>query len=184
MRIVAGHLGGRRLVAPSGRDTRPTSDRVREATFAALGSVEGLEVLDLFAGSGAMALEALSRGATAAVCVDFDAEAVGAIRRNVEALGVDALTVHREDWRSALRRLARDGRRFGLCVLDPPYSLLPRIARELGQELAPVLAEGALVVVEESAQDDPVDLGLAPAVQRERRYGGTRISIIRMGESE
>ena len=88
MRVVAGEYGGRRLQAPRGRDTRPTADRVREALFSILGDVRGARVLDLFAGSGALGIEALSRGAESAVFVERDHAAVAAIRRNLDAIGV------------------------------------------------------------------------------------------------
>ncbi len=90
MRVIGGEYGGRTLVAPRGRGTRPTSDRVREAVFSILGDVAGARVLDLFAGSGALAIEALSRGASAATLVDSSAAAVLAARRNLEALGLEA----------------------------------------------------------------------------------------------
>ena len=105
MRVVAGRFGGRSLVAPRGHATRPTSDRVREALFSILGeAVVGARVLDLFAGSGALAVESLSRGASEAVLVDSSAAAVAAIRRNLSAVGVDA-EVRRQD---ALRALLRE----------------------------------------------------------------------------
>ncbi len=105
LRVVAGTLGGRRLHAPAGARTRPTADRVREALFSILGPVEGLRVLDLFAGSGALGIEALSRGAASATFVDSSSQAVAAVRRNLEALGAEG-EVGRRD---ALRWLA--GRR-------------------------------------------------------------------------
>src|SRR5436190_21269529 len=105
MRVISGIYGGRELVAPKGRATRPTQDRVREALFSILGDVGGLRVLDLFAGSGALGIEALSRGAASARFVDRDARAVAAIRRNLEAVGA-AAPVHRADVLAFLRRPA------------------------------------------------------------------------------
>lgn len=186
MRIVAGTMRGRRLIAPSGRDTRPTSDRVREAIFAILGPIDGVAVLDLFAGSGAMALEALSRGASSALCVDSAPAAVAVIERNAAMLDDRAtLRIRRGDWRAALRAEARAGGQFRLCLIDPPYSLLPRITGELADVLLPVLAPQATVVIEGAASDGPVDITGLPIDQRtDRIYGGTSISIIRIGACE
>ena len=129
MRIVAGTHRGRRISAPPGRDTRPTPDRVREAVFAMLGPLDGVEVLDLFAGSGALGLEALSRGAATATFVDRSPRAAAAIRANAASLALEGrVRVVRRDWRAALAAERAAGRRFGLCLCDPPYSLLPRVA--------------------------------------------------------
>lgn len=180
MRIVAGTLRGRRLVAPPGVSTRPTSDRVREAVFAMLGDIEGLDVIDPFAGSGAMALEALSRGARRALCIDSAAEAVNAIRANAAILDDHKrLEVRRGDWRRALAEEARHGRVYGLCLLDPPYSLLPRIAGDLGAALEPVLAPGATVVIESAASAGPVEIpGMHVGRRVDRKYGSTAITVI------
>src|SRR5512141_2155348 len=118
MRIIAGSHRGRRIVAPRGRDTRPTSDRVREAVFNLIGPVDGADVLDLFAGSGALGLEALSRGAASATFVEADRAAAEAIVSNIEKLGLEGARVYRED---AARRLASDaaaGRRYDLVLID------------------------------------------------------------------
>jgi 16S rRNA (guanine966-N2)-methyltransferase len=184
MRIVAGEFRGRRLVAPRGTATRPTGDRVREALFQVVGPVDGMHVLDLFAGSGALGLEALSRGAASATLADSSAAAVAAIRANA-AMVEDRRRVHvvRADWRAALRAEERAGRRAGLCLLDPPYNLLPRITGRLGPALIPVLAAGATVVVEHATSTGPVELGDLPVVARtDRTYGGTVISVLRIGE--
>ena len=171
MRVVAGALGGRRLRAPPGRSTRPTSDRVREAVFAMLGSIEDLAVLDLFAGSGALGIEALSRGASAAVFVDSDHGAAHTVRANLEALGLSA-GVHQSD---ALSFLSDTGLGpFGLVFVDPPYDLAPRLGRPLSEALAPVLAPGALIV---SESDKRSPLALTLPVRRERTYGDTLIVI-------
>ena len=171
MRVVAGALGGRRLRAPPGRSTRPTSDRVREAVFAMLGSIEDLAVLDLFAGSGALGIEALSRGASAAVFVDSDHGATHTVRANLEALGLSA-GVHQSD---ALSFLSDTGLGpFGLVFVDPPYDLAPRLGRPLSEALAPVLAPGALIV---SESDKRSPLALTLPVRRERTYGDTLIVI-------
>jgi 16S rRNA (guanine966-N2)-methyltransferase len=171
MRIVAGTLGGRRLKAPAGRATRPTSDRVREALFSILGDLTGAHVLDLFAGSGALGIEALSRGASRAVFVDSDPRAIAAIRANVDALGI-AAPVHK---RTALAYLnnASDGP-FDLVFLDPPYSSASELAGPLSERLPAVLTKSARIV-SESDKRHPLNLTL-PLLD-ERVYGDTRIAI-------
>ncbi len=174
MRVVAGRFGGRSLVAPRGRATRPTSDRVREALFSILaGSVEGARVLDLFAGSGALAIEALSRGASGAVLVDSSAAAVAAIHRNLEAVGVDA-EVRRQDALTYLDRARKDARLYDLVFLDPPYRHASALGKQLSATLGPVLASGARVVTE-SDRRAPLELDLE--LLDERRYGDTVIRI-------
>jgi 16S rRNA (guanine966-N2)-methyltransferase len=184
MRIVAGTHRGRRIAAPPGRATRPTSDRVREALFALLGPVEGEVVLDLFAGSGALGLEALSRGAAAAIFVDRSPRAVAAIRANARSLGLeDRARVVGRDWRAALAAERAAGRRFGLCLCDPPYSLLPRIAGSIGAALAPLMTPGGTVVIEHrSGAPDPEPRGLEIASRIDRTYGDTSLSILRLEE--
>ena len=175
MRVVAGRFGGRSLAAPRGSSTRPTSDRVREALFSILGSdlVQGARVLDLFAGSGALAIEALSRGAASATLVDSSAAAVAAIRRNLEALGVEA-EVRRQDALGYLRGAFRGARQYDLVFLDPPYRHASALGRELSTALGPVLASSARVVTE-SDRRAPLELELA--LLDERRYGDTLIRI-------
>jgi 16S rRNA (guanine966-N2)-methyltransferase len=175
MRIVAGRFGGRSLVAPRGAATRPTSDRVREALFSILGPgrVEGARVLDLFAGSGALGIEALSRGAAEAVLVDSSAAAVAAIRRNLSALGVEA-EVRRQDALAYLRSASRDARQYDLVFLDPPYRHAGALGPELSTALGPVLAADARVVAE---SDRRAPLGLDLVLLDERRYGDTLIRI-------
>ena len=169
MRIVAGELGGRRLLAPRGEEVRPTTDRVREALFSILGDVSGLAVLDLFAGTGALALEALSRGAAAATLVDVDVEPAAA---NVAALGVgERCEVVRGD---AIRFLRRDGGRYDLVFCDPPYRLARRFASELEELLPDRLRAGGRVIAESRA-GDALELGLPLLDSRE--YGSTAIRI-------
>jgi 16S rRNA (guanine966-N2)-methyltransferase len=170
MRIVAGELKGRRLLSPPrGGEVRPTSDKVREALFAMLGDVSGAVVLDLFSGTGALGIEALSRGAERATFVD---SAVGPSHRNVAALGLeDRAELVRAD---ALRYLGRPGPAFDLILCDPPYRLARRIGLELDQLLAPRLAPGGKIVIESSARE-PVELSAPP--ERERRYGDTLLRI-------
>jgi 16S rRNA (guanine966-N2)-methyltransferase len=173
MRVVAGRLRGRTLVAPRGTQTRPTSDRVREAVFSIVGPIDGLRVLDLFAGSGAMGIESLSRGAAEATLVDSSAASVAAIRRNLRELGLRA-TVSQEKVEAFLERARRAGRQYDLVFVDPPYSRAGSLSQRLSEALAPVLAEGARVVAE-SDRRKPLELSLAPVDRR--RYGDTLILI-------
>jgi 16S rRNA (guanine(966)-N(2))-methyltransferase RsmD len=174
MRVVAGAYGGRRLTAPPGDATRPTSDRVREALFSVLGaSVQDARVLDLFAGSGALGIEALSRGAASAVFVDRSPRAVEAVRANLAALGIEA-EVHRVEARAWLRTASARADTYDLVFLDPPYRRAGELGRELSEGVAAVLAPGARVITE-SDRRDPLELGLPLA--DERRYGDTVIRI-------
>ncbi|MEJ7798184.1 MAG: 16S rRNA (guanine(966)-N(2))-methyltransferase RsmD [Solirubrobacteraceae bacterium] len=174
MRVVAGRYGGRRLVAPPGDATRPTSDRVREALFSVLGtSIQDACVLDLFAGSGALGIEALSRGAAAAVFVDRSESAIKAIRTNLDALKIDA-ELRRMQARAALRAAATRGEAYDLVFLDPPYRRSAELGRELSEALPAVLAPGARVVSESDRRDR---LELMLPLSDERRYGDTVIRI-------
>ena len=173
MRVVAGRHGGRRLAAPRGVRTRPTSDRVREALFARLADLDGARVLDLFAGSGALGIEALSRGAASATFVDSSPAAVRAVRDNLATLGVEA-EVRRADARAFLRGARNAGREYDLVLIDPPYRHASALAGDLAAALPPVLAPGARVAVE-SDRRVPLDLGMA--LLDERRYGDTLIRI-------
>jgi 16S rRNA (guanine966-N2)-methyltransferase len=173
VRVVAGRHGGRRLAAPRGRATRPTSDRVREALFSSLGDLSGARVLDLFAGSGALGVEALSRGAAEATFVDSAPAAVRAVRDNLAALRLEA-EVHRADARAFLRTARNAGRQYDLVLIDPPYRRASALAGDLAGALPPVLAPGARVVAE-SDRRAPLDLGM-PLLD-ERRYGDTLIRI-------
>jgi len=172
MRVIAGRHRGRALVAPRGRSTRPTPDRVREALFSILGPVEGARVLDLFAGSGALAIEALSRGAASAVFVDSSAAAVAAIRRNLAALALDAEVWHMRA-SGFLQRARADARQYDLVFVDPPYRAVSAISQELSTALAPVLAPGGRVVAE-SDRRAPLELE-GWSMLDERRYGDTLI---------
>jgi 16S rRNA (guanine966-N2)-methyltransferase len=156
---------------------------VREALFSLVGPVNGLAVLDLFAGSGALGLEALSRGAASATLVERSPAAVAAIRQNVAALGLgDRARVVARDWRAALSAEHAAGRRYGLCLLDPPYTVLPRIAGRIGAMLAPVLDPGATLVVEHAASVDlPVLTPLEAIARTDRIYGDTALSVMRLG---
>lgn len=177
MRVIAGELKGRRLVAPRGWRVRPTSDRVREAVFSALGDVGGARVLDLYCGTGALAIEALSRGAASAVLVDRDTRpALG----NVERLGLaDRVELVRSDIPRWLARAAERAGPFDLVFVDAPYRLADRVSEELDAHLAGQLAEGGRAVVESAARR-PLRLGSLPLL-RQRRYGGTEVSLYGYG---
>jgi 16S rRNA (guanine966-N2)-methyltransferase len=181
MRVTGGRLGGRRLVAPPS-GVRPTADRVREALFARLSDLDGVCVLDLYAGTGALGIEALSRGAERAVFVERSNASLSVLRRNLRTLELDAhARVMRADVRSALRRLAGE-ERFDLVLADPPYE-----DQELAAPLAllvsgGLLAPGATVVVERSRRHPlPSVEGLVS--HGSRRYGDTEIEWLAPGDA-
>lgn len=178
MRVIAGDLGGRRIQAPSGWVTRPTSDRVREALFAMLEHVGGMSVLDLFAGSGALGIEALSRGAGSVVFVERDPLALRALRANLASLDLAGprVRVRSLDALVALRSARRRQETYDLIFIDPPYAHARDWGRELPAILAPLLATAARVIVE-SDRRTPLQLDLQ--LERERRYGDTTIRIYR-----
>jgi 16S rRNA (guanine966-N2)-methyltransferase len=173
MRVIAGTLRGRRLQAPPGRDTRPTSDRVREALFSILGPLDGESVLDLFAGSGALGIEALSRGAASALFCDRSPAAARAVRRNLQVLGLRAEVVC-DDARRVLRDARARGAAYDLLFLDPPYRQAEQWAVDLSALVPPVLAPTGRAV-SESDRRSPLQLALPLA--DERRYGDTLIRI-------
>lgn len=172
MRVIAGELKGQRLVAPRGWKVRPTSDRVREAIFSALGDVAGARVLDLYCGTGALAIEALSRGAAEAVLVDHDTlPALG----NVERLGLgDRVELLRSD---VFRWLESQppARRFDLVFVDAPYRLADRVGQELNSHLPRLLASGGRAIVESGARRPLRIDSLEPL--RQRRYGAADVSF-------
>jgi 16S rRNA (guanine(966)-N(2))-methyltransferase RsmD len=170
LRVVAGEYGGRRLQTPAGAATRPTADRVREAVFSILGDVGGLRVLDLFAGSGALGIEALSRGAAAAEFVDSDRAAATAVRGNLAALGLEAPVAQRD----ALGFLSGSTGHFDLVFCDPPYDSAVQLAGPLAERLPACLAPQARIVTE-SDKRKPLELPFP--VLRERTYGDTRIVV-------
>jgi 16S rRNA (guanine966-N2)-methyltransferase len=173
MRIIAGTHRGHTIYAPKGRDTRPTSDRVRENVFNILGAVDGAAVLDLYAGSGAMGLEALSRGAARTVFVERDTDAVRAIERNLDKLRLSA-TVLRQDAVTALAAEAAAGRKYDLVLVDPPYDMYTDIEPQLARYLPALLADDGVVVVETDARVEPS----LPLEQRtSRKYGAARITV-------
>jgi 16S rRNA (guanine966-N2)-methyltransferase len=172
VRVIAGELRGRRITAPKGTETRPTSDFVREAAFNLIGPVDGASVLDLYAGSGALGIEALSRGAARALFVDSSREACRAIGTNLEKLGLKA-TVLCQD---ALRALATERGPYDLILADPPYDfaaydrLAPRFTR--------LLAEDGLAVLQTPAAAEPTLQGLT--VRTSRRYGSARLTLFEL----
>lgn len=176
MRIVAGLYGGRRLTAPKGDATRPTSDRVRESLFSILGPLDGAQVLDLFAGTGALGLEALSRGAAHVTFVENAVPALRAIEANLAALKVpsQAVSLRRQDALAFARAARAASRQYDLVLLDPPYRLAPELGRELSPALAELLAAGGRIVCE---SDRRAPLGLDLPLTDERRYGDTLIRI-------
>jgi 16S rRNA (guanine(966)-N(2))-methyltransferase RsmD len=178
MRVIAGRLGARRLKAPAGKGVRPTSDRVREALFAMLGELDGARVLDLFAGSGALGIEALSRGAAGVVFVERDAAAVTVLKENLKTLQIEPgeAEVRRADALGALRSAGARKETYDLVFIDPPYGQAREWAPRLQALLPPLLSPAARVVVE---SDRRAPLELAAPLQRERRYGDTLIRIHR-----
>lgn len=178
-RVIAGAAGGRRIRALPGRETRPTADRVKEALFNILGErVDGSRVLDLFAGTGNLGIEALSRGAVRAVFVDRDARSARLIRENLAGLGFAGRgEVLAHDAQSALARLSAAGEAFDLIFLDPPYGqgLLPPLLAALAA--TGVLAPGGVVVAEHSRRDTLPEAAGPLIMSDRRRYGDTMLSF-------
>jgi 16S rRNA (guanine966-N2)-methyltransferase len=175
MRIVGGALGGRVLRAPHGAATRPTSEKVREAIFNILGGVEGAHVLDLFAGSGALGLEALSRGAAHATFVDAGKPALAAIRANLRELGLeDRAAVLAMDAVAAAQRPPPAP--WGVVFVDPPYA--SDLARRAVLALPPAsLAPGARIVIEHDRRGTPPEALGSLLRTDQRRYGDTMVSF-------
>jgi 16S rRNA (guanine966-N2)-methyltransferase len=174
VRIIAGDRKGHTIFAPRGRETRPTSDRVRENVFNIVAPwVEGARVLDLYAGSGAMGLEALSRGAEAVVFVESDNDAVRAIERNLDKLRLTGATIVRVDATTGLMQEVAARRKYDLVLADPPYAMTDY--ETLARYLPRVLSEDGLLVLESAARIEPELAGLA--VRTSRRYGSTRVTV-------
>jgi 16S rRNA (guanine966-N2)-methyltransferase len=183
LRVIAGEFGGRTLKAPRGLNTRPTSARVREALFAVLGDIRGSRVLDLYAGSGALGIEALSRGAERLVAVESERNAVACIRTNLSALGLDsrslviALPVRRA------RALLAQQAPFDLVLCDPPWSDLGSACEDLAQLVgASALAPGGRVVLEHSARDAPPEIHGLVAFDH-RQWGDTAAALLHLAEN-
>lgn len=178
IRIIAGSRRGHRLRVPAAGDVRPTGDRVREAIFDALGTIEGLRVLDLFAGTGAMGLEALSRGAAHCVLVESGRVVAATLAANIAALSFESVTrVVVSDYLTAVSRLTAEPPPFDLLFLDPPYRMLPEVEARLQPLLPGLLGENGVMIIEgpRSAgacfSRDPVF---------DRVYGETRVIMISM----
>jgi 16S rRNA (guanine966-N2)-methyltransferase len=177
VRIIAGSKKGARIFAPRGTATRPTADRVREAAFNLIrpGFAEDAAVLDLYAGSGAMGLEALSRGAARATFVDSDRDACRTIVRNLDRLGLEGATVLCQQALTALRADVRSGTRYDLVLVDPPYRRFSSLQNALIRDLPEILAPDGLLLVETSATEEP---DLPPLSKRtSRRYGSARLTL-------
>jgi 16S rRNA (guanine966-N2)-methyltransferase len=174
VRIVAGSRRGHRIAAPKGVVTRPTGDRVREAAFSLIGPVDGASVLDLYAGSGAMGLEALSRGGATCLFVERDRAAARVIESNLEKLRLTGGVVAARNVVAAVRDECRRGRRYDLVFVDPPYDEWEVHEAALAELVACVLADDALVVVETFERIEPeLPLDLVTS----RRYGSARITV-------
>ena len=174
MRVIAGSRKGHKLVAPRGLETRPTSDRVRENIFNLVGPVDDAKVLDLFAGSGALGIEALSRGAASAVFVEHDADAVRAIEQNLDRLRLTGARVVRADVLRTLAQEATAGAKYDLVLIDPPYGMLTEIQPRLARLLPPLLAADGLLVVETDSRTQPE---LPLPIRTTRKYGQTRVTL-------
>jgi 16S rRNA (guanine966-N2)-methyltransferase len=173
VRIIAGSRKGHRIAAPPGRSTRPTSDRVRENVFNLVQAwIPDSDVLDLFAGSGAMGLEALSRGAARATFVESDTEACRAINANLDKLGLGGAHVLCQD---VARVLATETRTHDVVFCDPPYDEYERLAPQLSRYAPRLLTEGGLLVLETSSRAPEPELPLERRTSR--RYGAARITL-------
>ena len=171
MRIISGTHRGRRIAAPKGLATRPTGDRVREAAFNLIGPVDDARVLDLFAGSGALGLEALSRGAASVTFVESDRAACRTIADNLAKLGLTGARVVCAD---ALWTVRRDTHTYDLVLVDPPYEAWAELEPRLAEHLPRVLAPDGLLVVETGARTEPA---LPLPIRTSRRYGSARLTL-------
>jgi 16S rRNA (guanine966-N2)-methyltransferase len=176
VRIIAGTRKGHRIAAPKGDNTRPTGDRVREALFNMVGPLDDADVLDLFAGSGALGLEALSRGARRCVFVESGHAAARVIQANLLKLGLTGATVQKRDALAFLREERGRGARYDLVLCDPPYGSWGGLEPDLAELLPPVVAlDGMLAVETESRVEPQLPLDLLTT----RRYGSARITLFR-----
>ena len=178
MRIVAGQHRSRRLAVPPGKGVRPTSDRAREAIFASLGAVVvEARVLDLFAGSGAMGLEALSRGAAHCLFVERDVQALAVIKANVVELGErERSTIEKANALTTLKRLAESWETFDLIIVDPPYDAVSKLSATLADLLPRVLTPNGRIVIETAAGDEIAVPGLVERYNR--RIAAAQIVIL------
>jgi 16S rRNA (guanine966-N2)-methyltransferase len=182
LRVTGGRLAGRRFRVPPG-NVRPTSDRVRESLFAALGDLVGCDVLDLYSGSGALAIEAVSRGAHHVVCVEREPRTLSCLRGNLASLALEStVRVVSGDVPSALQRLSREEKRFDLALIDPPYgSDEPQRAFEALVATAILVPQAVVVLERDRRHPSPSVEGLVEV--GERRYGDTVISRFTTGAS-
>jgi 16S rRNA (guanine966-N2)-methyltransferase len=180
VRVIAGSRKGQKLVTPRGLDTRPTSDRVRENVFNLVGPVDDAKVLDLFAGSGALGIEALSRGAASAVFVENDADALRTIEQNLDRLRLTGARVVRGDVLRTIAEEATVGAKYDLVLVDPPYGMLTEIQPRLARHLPPLLAADGLLVVETDARTEPE---LPLPVRTSRKYGHTRVTLFEAADA-
>jgi 16S rRNA (guanine966-N2)-methyltransferase len=174
VRIIAGSHKGHRIAAPKGEHTRPTGDRVREALFNLVGPVDDASVLDLYAGSGALGLEALSRGARRCVFVDSDRAACRVIQANLEKLRLTGALVLCRDAVAVAREEGAAGRRHDLVLCDPPYGEWEALEPRLAATLPSVLADDGILVVETDARVEPT---LPLDLVTSRRYGSARLTL-------
>jgi 16S rRNA (guanine966-N2)-methyltransferase len=184
LRVIAGSAGGRKLVAPKG-GARPTTDRVKESLFSMLGParLQDAVVLDLYAGSGALAIEALSRGAARAVLVDHDRAAEAAVRANLESTGFDGVAQFRRSTVAAFLATTPAGAPFDLVFLDPPYDVSSdELSGVLGALAArDVVAPEATVVVERAKGSHPLTLPVGWGIEKDRAYGDTLLVVAHAG---
>ena len=192
MRIITGTARGTQLVSPTGEETRPTSERAKEATFSSLASyIPGRKVLDLFAGSGQLSLEALSRGAESAVMLDVSNESIRAIRHNIVKTHMEAkVTLLQTDCRSYLRSIRNKGPIFDLVFIDPPFALhlVPELLGLLAE--CGVLSDDAILVCESEESDilhsqsgsQRVALDTLYKVRRQARYAKAYVTILEKGK--
>jgi 16S rRNA (guanine966-N2)-methyltransferase len=179
VRIVGGSRRGRRLRVPPGTAVRPTSERVREAIFDSLGPIVGLRVLDLFAGTGAMGLEALSRGAGQCLFVESERKVAEILRQNICDLGYDSVSrVLVADYQAGLSDIRRSGEQFDLLFIDPPYRMLTQAEVTLEPFVGLVMQDGGVVVFESGKGSHPT-LGAVPVF--DRVYGDTRVTMVISG---
>jgi len=171
VRVIAGSRKGHRIAAPKGVSTRPTGDRVREAAFNLIGPVDGAAVLDLYAGSGAMGIEALSRGASSATFVESDRDAARTINANLDKLRLTGARVIQQD---VGRFLREERRRYHLILIDPPYEMVESLQMTLSSHLPRVLADDGVVVYETRDKQHPE---LALAERTSRKYGSVRLTL-------
>ncbi len=178
LRIVAGARRGRFIKAPPGLDTRPTSEKVRGAVFNALGPIDNLRALDLFAGSGAMGLEALSRGARECVFVEEDPRVCAVLRENIAVLGYEQdCRVVNSGYVQALKSLTHIGPVFDLLFLDPPYRMLSEVEGLVAPLLPSLLADDGVVVIEGGRA---TEIALSEDAVFDRIYGDTRVVMVKM----